>query len=544
MNGHEAIAAVLKRESVEYLFCFPHNPLIEAVSKLGIRPILGRTERTIINMADGYSRVSRGSKIGIVAVQFGPGAENAFGGIAQAFADSVPMIVLTGGYEAHRSGITPLFDATEHYRGITKWTAQITAVHTTVDRMRRAFALARNGHGGPILLQLPMDVGDKEFGDDIGPYIPPRTYRSMADPRDVDEAADAILAAGSPVIHAGMGVLWAGASAGLVDFAELTSAPVVTTLNGKSAFPENHALSLGIFGKVNTRPAAEFMAAADLIIGVGCSFSIANQQGDIPPGKSLIQITNNDTDIHKDYAVDHVLMGDASLVLGQLIEAISARLSDGAVAAPDPRDKIAAVKAAWLDEWMPRLTSDEVPLNPYRVIWDLMHSVDLETTIVTHDSGNPRDQMVPFWQSLPSAYYIGWGKSTQLGYGHGLAYGAKLAMPDRLVVNVMGDTAVGMSGMDFETAARNNIGVLTVILNNGAMGGYEVYMPTAVERYGAKFLTGDYAAVAAALGCHSEKVEKLTDLKPAIERGKAAVAANRPAVIEVITREDPVSSRY
>ena len=101
-----------------------------------------------------------------------------------------------------------------------------------------------------------------------------------------------------------------------------------------------------------------------------------------------------------------------------------------------------------------------------------------------------------------------------------------------------------MSGMDFETAARNNIGVLTVILNNGAMGGYEALMPAAVERYGAKFLTGDYAAVAAALGCYSEKIEKVADLKPAIERSKEAVARNRPAVIEVITREDPVFSRY
>ena len=544
MNGHEAIAAVLKREGVEYLFCFPHNPLIDAVSKLGIRPILGRTERTIINMADGYSRVSRGKKIGVVAVQYGPGAENAFGGVAQAFADSVPMIVLTGGYEAHRNGITPIFDAIEHYRGITKWTAQITGVHTTVDRMRRAFALARNGHGGPILLQLPMDVGDQVFGDDIDPYNPPRTHRSMADPRDVEEAADAILAAANPVIHAGMGVLWADASAELVQLAELTNAPAVTTLNGKSAFPETHPLSLGLFGKVNTRPAAEFMAAADLIIGVGCSFSIANQQGAIPPGKPLIQITNSDTDIHKDYAVDHVLMGDARLVLDQLNQAIAARISAGASAASDPREEIAGVKAAWMEEWMPRLTSDEEPLNPYRVIWDLMHSVDLNTTIVTHDSGNPRDQMVPFWRSLPSAYYIGWGKSTQLAYGHGLAYGAKLAMPDRLVINVMGDTAVGMSGMDFETAARNNIGVLTIILNNGAMGGYEVHMPTAVERYGAKFLTGEYAALAAALGCHSEKVEKLADLKPAIERAKEVVAGDRPAVIEVITREDTAFSRY
>ncbi len=543
MTGHEAIAAVLKREGVEYLFCFPHNPLIDAVSKLGIKPIVGRTERTIINMADGYTRVSRGKKIGVVAVQYGPGAENAFGGIAQAAADSVPIIVLTGGYASHRSGITPLFDAMDHYRGITKWAAQITGIQTAVDRMRRAFSLARNGHGGPIMLQLPMDVGDSEFGDDIGDYAPPRRHRSMADPADVDEVADAILAAKKPVIHAGMGILWADASAELVELAELANIPVVTTLNGKSGFPEDHDLSLGLFGKVATAPATEFMNAADLIVGAGCSFSIANQQGAIPPGKPLIQITNSDTDIQKDYAVDHVLLGDAKLALGQLNEAIRSRIAAGASPAADPRAAIAKAKQTWMEEWLPRLTSDEEPLNPYRVIWDLMHSVDLDTTIVTHDAGNPRDQMVPFWQAMPSAYYIGWGKSTQLGYGHGLAYGAKLAMPDRLVINVMGDTAVGMSGMDFETAARNDIGVITVILNNGEMGGYDAYMPVANERYNAKNLTGDYAGVAAALGCHTQKVDRLADLKPAIEKAKEAVAGNRTAVIEVKTRPDPVFSR-
>ncbi|MDP6509108.1 MAG: thiamine pyrophosphate-requiring protein [Chloroflexota bacterium] len=543
MTGNEAIAAVLEREGVEYLFCFPHNPLIDAVSKLGIKPIIGRTERTIINMADGYTRVSRGKKIGVVAVQYGPGSENAFGGVAQAAADSVPIIVLTGGYALHRNGITPLFNAIDHYQGITKWAAQITGIQTVTDRVRRAFALARNGHGGPIMLQLPLDVGDSEFGGDIDDYTSPRAHRSMADPADVDAAAAAILAAKSPVIHAGMGILWADASAELIDLAETAKIPVVTTLNGKSGFPENHELSLGLFGKVSATPASDFMKTADLIIGAGSSFTIANQQAAIPPGKLLIQITNSDTDIHKDYAVDHVMLGDAKLVLAQLTAAIKTRISAGASPAADPRVKVAAAKKNWMDEWLPRLTSDEEPINPYRVIWDLMHSVDLGTTVVTHDAGNPRDQMAPFWQALPSAYYIGWGKSTQLGYGHGLAYGAKLAMPDRLVVNVMGDTAVGMSGMDFETAVRNDIGVITVILNNGEMGGYDAFMPAANERYNAKNLTGDYAGVAAALGCHTRKVDKIADLKPAIERAKEVVAGNRPAVIEVKTRPDPVFSR-
>jgi len=205
--------------------------------------------------------------------------------------------------------------------------------------------------------------------------------------------------------------------------------------------------------------------------------------------------------------------------------------------------EVRSKREAWLAEWMPKLTSDEVPINPYRVVWDLMQTVDRRNTIVTHDSGNPRDQLAPFYETLVPRGYLGWGKSTQLGYSLGLIMGAKLACPEKLCVNVMGDAAVGMAGMDLETAARAKIGILTIVLNNSALGNYEKLMPVATERYGLKYLSGNYAQVAAGLGVDSEQVREPAEIVPALERAREIVATGRPALLEMITREEPDFSR-
>jgi acetolactate synthase-1/2/3 large subunit len=157
---------------------------------------------------------------------------------------------------------------------------------------------------------------------------------------------------------------------------------------------------------------------------------------------------------------------------------------------------------------------------------------------VTHDAGSPRDQMVPFYEATHPHGYIGWGKTTHLGLGLGLAMGAKLARPDRLCVNVMGDAAFGMTGMDFETAVRCELPILTVVLKNSVMGGYTGYLPIASEKHRINELGGDYAGVAQALGGYSEQVEKCADLKPALARCIAQVDAGRPALLQVITKEE------
>src|SRR5262249_41418401 len=191
-------------------------------------------------------------------------------------------------------------------------------------------------------------------------------------------------------LHVGQGVLWAEAWDDLREFVELLQAPVMTTLPGKSAFPENHPLSVGTGGYSGTAPAGHFLQRADVVLGLGCSFTATVFGAPIPPGKVILHATNNEVDVNKDVSVDLALLGDARLVLGQLIEEWQRQGGRGAESAAE---EISAVKRDWLAQWQPLLTSEEVPLNPYRVLYELMRGTDRTRTIITHDSGMPRDQL-------------------------------------------------------------------------------------------------------------------------------------------------------
>ncbi len=539
MNGTDAIAQILKQEGTEYLFSYPNHPLIDAAAKIGIRPIIARGEKTLINMADGYARATNAQRPTVIVVQAGPGIENAFGALAQAYADSVPLLIIPGGPDQHRMGEPPEFDPLPVYRNITRWAGRLNFTDRIPELMRRAFAQLRNGKPGPVLLELPRDVGAGELDPSTYDYVPARAYRSAGDPADVAAAAQLLVEARRPVLHVGHGVLWAQAWDELRQLAELVQAPVMTTMAAKSAFPENHPLAIGAGGHTITRAAAHFLVRSDLVFGVGCSFARGGFSSPIPSGKKLVQLTSDARDVDKDYVIDQAVVGDARLVLLQLIDQVKRQLPharDGA----DVQAEVRQVREADLREWLPRLTADETPINPYRVIWDLNHTLDRVNAIVTHDSGNPRDQTLTMYEAVTPRGYLGWGKSTQLGTGLGMALGAKLAHPDKTVVNIMGDLAFGTVGMEVETAVRERLAIITVILNNSVMGGYGHHMPTASERFGANRLSGSYAAVATALGAHAERVERPDDVVPAILRAVAASREGQPAVLEMITKEEPI----
>ena len=246
MKGGAVITNILKSEGTEYVFCFPNNPLIDEAAKTGIRPIIGRVERTIINMADGYSRAANGAKPSVCLVQYGPGIENAYGGIAQAYSDSIPLLILPSGPPRARLGLPVSYDPVSNYRGITKWIDSVRDAERAPSMLRRAFSNLRTGRPGPVLLEVPSDVVQDEVRDGVAAYRPVRGSKSAGDPADVREAVRALLAANRPVLHVGQGVLWAEAAPELLEFAELVQAPVMTTTLGKSAFPEAHPLALEI----------------------------------------------------------------------------------------------------------------------------------------------------------------------------------------------------------------------------------------------------------------------------------------------------------
>ena len=545
MKGAAAVADILRRENVDHLFCFPINPVIDTGSQLGIQPIIARTERTVVGMADAYSRINNGRRIGVCATQWGPGTENSFGGIAQAYSDSTPILYLPAGFPQKRLDSTPTFEAVKNFQYVTKWAARINSVERIPEFFRRAFTYLRAGRPGPVLVEMPSDVLGADLGEDSLTYTPVKGPRTMADPASVREAVAALVAAKRPIIHAGVGILYGEAWNELKELAELLQAPVMTTLQGKSAFPEDHPLSLGASAAAASRQLAHFLAESDLILGAGSGLAISSYDAPIPKGKTAVQLTIDERDFNRDYATDYLVQGDAKLVLQQMIEEVQRALGpEGRKGEGKVAREVASLREQWLAEWMPKLTSNETPINPYRVIWDLQQALDLRNTVATHDAGTPRDMMVPFWKALEPNSYIGWGKSTHLGYGIPLALGAKVAKPEKTVLNVMGDLAFGMSGLEIETAARNRLGTLTVVFNNGLMGDYEKHLPNATRLYGARYITGDYAKIAEGLGAYAEKVERPDEISPAVKRALQVTRDGRPVLLDVVTREETALSKY
>ena len=544
MNGAGVIAEILKREGTEFLSCYPRNPLIEACAAIDIRPVLCRQERVGVGIADGYSRIRRGKRNGVFAAQAGPGIENAFPGVAQAYAENVPVLIIPAGLPLARQYVRPVFRAAEVYRPVTKWSALAHNVQELPDLMRRAYHAMRSGKGGPVMVEIPDEVFEAEFKGELD-YMPMPMARVAPDPDAVKKAAQMLLAAKNPLILAGQGIHYADASEQLAALAELLPAPVASTNPGKSAIAENHPLSLGASTRSRPKMYTDFMAKADLVLAIGSSLTRTPFGPGVPPGKAIVHSTNDASDINKEYRADHALIGDAALVLDALIAEVSRQKgSGGGNALTSMKDEVAAGKKAWLGEWGKFLDSDETPLNQYRVIRDLMKTVDRDNVVITHDSGSPREQMMPFWETTVAGSYMGWGKSTQLGYGLGITMGAKLAEPKKLCINVMGDSSFGMTGMDIETAARNRIGILTIVFNNGVMGAERDVLKISDAKYGSMTVGGNYTKVAEGLNVAARRVEKPGDIVSGIKEAVAHTETGHPFLLEFVVKEGRDFSRY
>ena len=544
MKVVNAIAEILKRENIKYIIGYPVNPIIEAAAEADIRTIIVRQERVGLHMADAVSRLSSGNDIGVFVMQHGPGAENAFGGVAQAFSESVPILVMPAGYQRRIANYFPNFNSTLNMQHITKWAEPITMGRTVPEVMRRAFSQLRNGRGGPVMIEIPLDVFGEEVSDDFT-YVPSFATRSAPDPADITQVAKVLASANNPVIYAGQGVHYAQAWPELKELAETWNIPVTTSIEGKSAFPENHPLSLGSGGRSLPRNVHEFLRDSDVILGIGCSFALTAFGVQMPKGKTIIHATLDPMDLNKDVPVQHALVGDAKLTLQGLIAEMDQLPKTTSEARKEPIPaRIKETKAAWLAEWMPKLTNNDAPISPYRVIWDLLHTVDRDNTVITHDAGSPRDQIMPFWESTTPLSYIGWGKTTQLGYGLGLAMGAKLARPDALCINVWGDAAIGFTGMDFETAVRERLPILSILFNNFSMAIELPIMQVSTEKYRATDISGHYADMAQAFGGYGERITDPNEIVPAIKRGIEATQKGQAALLEFITDKELALSTF
>jgi acetolactate synthase-1/2/3 large subunit len=539
MQVGQVVAQVMKREGVEVLLTYPLNPLTEFAAEVDIRPIVVRQERIGIHMADAIGRLSSADKVGVFACQEGPGIENAFGAVAQCWSEGVPLVVFPSG---GGSFLKPNFNATLNFQHITKHSEIVTDPRQIVAALRRAFSIARNGRPGPVLLEL-AGIMRSEFPGELN-YTPTRRILTAPDPKDVDAAAAALVAAKKPLIYAGQGVHYGKAWNELKAVAELLEIPVCTSLEGKSAFPETHPLALGSGGPTMSKAVETWVRDSDLVFGAGASFTATGFGIQFPTaGKTFIHNTNESYDIDKNIPAKYPMLGDSKLALGMLHEALKERIKKPRGLTAGIAAEIKKVNEPWFAEWMPRLTSESKPLSPYRVIWDLMHIADVANTVITHDAGSPRDELSPFWKSTTPLSYIGWGKSTQLGYGLGLAMGAKLARPDALCMNMWGDAAIGMTGMDFETCVRAKIPIMSILFNNFGMHMEDEAMEYSRKKYGSTDISGNYSEFAKALGGYSERVTEPTQIAHALINGINATKEGKPVLLEFITTPDKIYSR-
>ncbi len=538
MNVGQTIARVMKLEGVEYLLTYPLNPLTERCSEVDIRPIVVRQERIGIHMADAIGRLSSADKVGVFACQEGPGIENAFGAVAQCYSEGVPLVFFPSG---GGSFVKPAFNAVLNFQHVTKHAEIVTNPNQILPALRRAFSIARQGRPGPVLIEV-AGIWNQEVPGEFE-YTPSRRILSGPNPKDVDAAAAALIAAKRPLIYVGQGVHYAKAWDEMKAVAELLEAPVCSSLEGKSAFPETHALALGSGGPKMSRAVDAYVQDADLVFGAGASFSATGFGIQFPTkDKTFVHNTIDAHDVDKNIPAKYAMVGDSKLTLAMLHEALKDRLKKPRGLTPGVVQRIKALNDPWMAEWMPRLTSEQNPLSPYRVIWDLMHIADVPNTIITHDAGSPRDELTPFWKSTTPLSYIGWGKTTQLGYGLGLAMGAKLAHPEKLCINMWGDAAIGMTGMDFETCVRNHIPIMSILFNNYGMGMEDETMAYSRQKYGSTNISGNYADFAKALGGYSERITEPGQVAHALVNGIAATKEGKPVLLEFITTRDKVYS--
>jgi acetolactate synthase I/II/III large subunit len=446
----------------------------------------------------------------------------------------VPVLFLPGGEPSARQGIAPTFSARDNYAHVTKWATYVSDPRRLAPALRHAFYRLRTGKGGPVLVETATDALFGELDGELH-YQPVSGSRFAPDSTAVNAAVEALASAQRPrAARRGRACCSPRRADELVALAEALDAPVITTMPGKSAFPENHPLSAG--ASAITKP-PHLLAAyrdADCVFAIGSSLTRTVYGTNVPTGKVMIQATVAEEDVNKEYAIDHALVGDARLTLagraaGPACAWHSARAWPSSRGAAEGKAGISGRVAGGV----PRRRSADQPVPRDR----------------RHDgaSGRRPDHHHPRCRHAAGADHLvlagaGAAQLHRLGQVHsarfrpGRHHGAKLAEPDKVCINVMGDAAIGMVGMDIETAVRNRIGIVTVIFNNGIMAIESDSLVDAHTEYGANFVGGNYAALAESLGAVGERVVQPADFIPALDRAMSATREGRPAVIEVMAK--------
>ena len=541
VTANRGIAKILKAEGSRFVSLFPSCRLNNDIGDEGGLPlIMMRDERYGVAVADAYSRLGDGKRFGVCTLQGGlncSGLEFSTGAMLQAFEDNSPVLCLTDGVGPAETGNSH-FNIDRFYSQITKWIGYVESANRVPEYMNRVYTNLKTGRPRPVLLQVPGKLG--EYDEEDFPYTAVKAWKPQADPDDVKATVKLLLKAKNPVMYVGQGVFYADGCAELLEFAELAQIPVLTTLKGKSCFPENHVLSLGVRGE----PVDHFLNSSDTLLAIGSSISPNRFSHAIwnAKEKTIIQCTIDTADINKSYRVTQALIGDARLVLKQLTEEYSRQ--GGGKKKPELVETIKNLKAQKAAKYGPLMTSNDVPINPFRVYGDIMKVLDPKNSFVTGESGSPRDQTSTVWEARIPHGYLGWGNVSTLGFSLAGAIASRITFPERPSFAISGDAGISYMLSSIEATVRYNWGITIVHINNSAFAGYGPgFWGPGNDPHTCAVSSPDInnlSKVAAAFGLYSERVEKPGEIIPALNRALNENAKNRPAYLEVICSQYPV----
>ena len=542
----------LAGEGVEYIFGVPGTsliPLFDAINRQSdIKPILAKHEEGAAFMADGYARVS--GHIGVCYATSGPGATNLITGVANAFMDNIPLLVITGQVPLSIYGKGTFQDSTKEgidsvamFESITKYSTMIMSKYKVPEAIREALRRALSGKKGPVHLSCPKDIMEAKLEDTL---LPPKTYRvkpEYFDRRLVIDAAQKIVHAKKPLMLVGSGVVASGATSEVYELAEMLNIPVATTPKAKGAFPESHQLSLGVLGLCGSPTAEEYImgGGVDVLIVIGSSLNqmtTFSWDPRIMPSDCLIQVDIDPSQIGKNYPTHIGLVGDCSAVLGEISFRILRELQEHDPDKERPIEEIVKFKqkvGRFVNE--EKMYSTDIPLKPQAVMAELQKILPKDG-IVFGDTGNHTCWAIHYL-SFDKPNFISAFGLLPMGYAIAGAIGGKLAAPDKPVICITGDGCFLMNGMEVAAAVSHNVPVVWIVFNNAKLGlVHELQKFSLGEKtVSTTFNRVNLAKVAEGLGAQGFIVERPGELSRILPE---ALKSGKPTVIDVIVDENEV----
>ena len=535
MKGAQAIIKSLEEEGVKHMFGILGGMVIDLYDAMydakGIRHILMRHEQCAAHAAEGYARAS--GKPGVCIATSGPGATNLVTGLADAHMDSVPVVAITGQVPIHLIGNDAFQEADilGITMPITKHNFQITSADDIPSTIKAAFKVASTRRPGPVVIDIPKDVQQKELTKefaypqdvDLPGY---KVVKSGGHPKQLSEAAKLIMNAERPVIVAGGGVIIAGASKELLTLAESLGIPVASTLMGKGCFPEDHPLALGMMGMHGRKAANTTVTECDLLIAIGMRFSdrVTGNVKYFAPAAKILHIDVDASEIGKNVRVDLPIVGDAKLVLQNLV-----KMTEKHKGKKTEWDKKVA---AWKKEYAPVYDYDCVPIKQQCVMKEINRILD-DRTIITTEVGQCQMWAAHYLNIKNPRHFISSGGLGTMGFGFPAAIGAKVAKPDHKVIDIASEGSFLMTGQDLATCVVEDIPVTVVLLENRYLGMVKQWQDLFYGKRRSHTYLGevpDFVKYAEAFSAKGIRVEKPGEIRPALLE---ATKSDEPTIISI-----------